>query len=110
MEKTPYAIIETGGKQFRVEPSQVIDVERLTLGKEAQEIVLDKVLLASKGDSVAIGTPYLAGAKVLCEYVGEEQGPKVISFKIRRRKNYRKKIGHRQLFSRLRVKEIHFKD
>ena len=110
MEKTPFAIIETGGKQLRVEPSQVIDIERLTFDKDAKEIVLDRVLLAGKGDSLAIGTPFLEGAKVLCEYLGEEQGPKVISFKIRRRKNYRKKIGHRQLFSRLRVKEIHFKD
>lgn len=101
-----YAIIQTGGKQLRVEPSQVIDVERLGAKTPDKEIVLDKVLLVGKGKSLEVGTPFVKGAKVLCEFLGEKRGEKVISFKIKRRKNYRRKIGHRQIFSQLRVKEI----
>lgn len=104
----PYAIVQAGGKQFRVEPSQVIDLERLSPTKAEKEIVLDKVLLVGKGKTVEVGSPFVKGAKVLCEYLGEVRGEKVISFKIRRRKNYRRKIGHRQIFSQLRVKEIQF--
>ena len=108
MEKTPFAIIATGGKQLRVEPAQVIDVERLGLDKDSKEVVFDKVLLARQGESLEVGTPYVKGARVLCEYLAEDRQSKVISFKIRRRKNYRRKIGHRQIVSRLRVKEIQF--
>lgn len=109
MEKTPFAIVETGGKQVRVESSQVIEVEKLSLtGKDSKEVVLDKILLAARGTLLDIGVPYVKGAKVLCENLGEIRGPKVISFKIRRRKNYRRKTGHRQTLTRLRVKEIQF--
>lgn len=101
-----FAIIQTGSRQLRVEPDQLIDVERVKLGDRAKEIVFDKVLLARKGDSLEVGNPYLKGATVVCEYLGETKGPKTISFKMRRRKNYRRKTGHRQIFSNLRVKEI----
>lgn len=106
MEKAPFAIVETGGKQLRVEPSQVIDIERVTAPNQDKEVVLEKVLLTAKGASVEIGSPYVKGAKVLCEYLGEIKAPKVVTFKIRRRKNYRRKTGHRQILTELRVKEI----
>lgn len=105
-----FAIIQTGGKQLRVEPEQVIDVERLTLGKGSKEVLLDKVLVARKGKSLEVGSPYVKGAKVLCEYLGEKKGPKTIIFKMRRRKNYRRKTGHRQIFSELRIKEIQLQE
>ena len=73
-------------------------------------MVLDKVLMLGKGDSFEVGNPYVKGASVICEYLGELKGPKVITFKFRRRKNYRRKTGHRQIFSKLRVKEIQFQN
>ena len=105
-----FAIVQTGSKQIRVEPSQVIDVERLNLGSEAKEVVLDKVLILKKGQTLEVGTPFVKGASVVCEFLGEKRAPKVISFKLRRRKNYRKKIGHRQTVTELRVKEIQFQE
>ena len=105
----PFAIIEIGGKQLRVETNQVVGVERLqSAGQPKKEVVLDKVLLVQKGEHLEVGNPYVAKASVICEFLGETKGPKVVSFKMRRRKNYRKKIGHRQIFSELRVKEIAF--
>ena len=101
-----FAIIQTGGKQLRVEPKQVITVERLKKANSKKEISFDKVLAVQKGDSFEVGNPYLKGDSVVCEFLEETKGPKVISFKMRRRKNYRRKTGHRQIFSELRVKEI----
>lgn len=105
-----FAIIQTGGKQLRVEPKQVIDIERVKLAKGSKEVVLDKVLMARKGKDLEVGSPYVKGAAVVCEYLGEKKGPKTISFKLRRRKNYRRKKGHRQILSELRVKEIQFQE
>ncbi len=105
-----FAIIQSGGKQLRVEPKQLIDVERVRLVKGSKEVVLDKVLMARKGGVLEVGSPYVKGASVVCEYLGEKKGPKTISFKLRRRKNYRRKKGHRQIFSELRIKEIQFQE
>lgn len=105
----PYAVVATGGKQMRVEPQQIIEIERVRLGRSNQKkVVLEEVLAVRKGDSFAVGNPYVKGASVVCEYLGEAKGPKVTVFKIRRRKNYRRKKGHRQVVSRLQVKEIEF--
>ena len=101
-----YAIIETGSKQYKVEPKSIIEIEKLTLPEGAKEVSLDKVLLVRDGETVHVGTPLLEGAKVLCDYLGEKRQPKVISFKYRRRKASRRKKGHRQDLIRLRVKEI----
>lgn len=101
-----YAIIETGSKQYRVEPKDVIEVERLTLPDGQKEIALDKVLFAQDGDKIHVGTPWLKGAKVVCELLENLRGKKVIAFKYRRRKASRRKRGHRQELSRLLVKEI----
>ena len=105
-----YAIVQTGGKQIRVVPSQVFEVERLSLGEKAKEVVLDQVLMVKEGKSLEVGAPFVKGASVVCEFLGQKQAPKVISFKIKRRKNYRKKIGHRQILTELRVKEIQFQE
>lgn len=101
-----FAIIQTGGKQLRVEPQQLIAVERVKATGKAKEVVLDKVLVLGKEKSVEVGAPFVKGARVICDYVGEKKGPKTVIFKMRRRKNYRRKKGHRQLLSELKVKEI----
>lgn len=106
MSKTPFAIIQAGGKQLQVEPNKVIDIERLKLGEHQKEVLLDKVLFVRRGESYEVGNPYVKGALVVCESLEEAKGPKKVSFKLRRRKNSRQKKGHRQIYSRLRVKEI----
>lgn len=103
MEK--YAIVETGSKQYWVAPGQVIEVELLDIAG-AQEVVLDQVMLVKDGGQVKVGTPVIAGAKVLCENLGEIRGPKLVHYRMRRRKSSRRKQGHRQELLRLRVKEI----
>ena len=100
-----YAIVETGGKQYKVAQGDMILVEKLGVEK-GSSLDLEKVLLLNDGKKVHIGTPYLSGSKVICEVLGGAKGEKVISFKYRRRKGYRKKIGHRQNYTRLKVKEF----
>ena len=101
-----YAIIETGSKQYRVEPKSIIEVEKLSLPESGKEILLDKVLLVSNGKDIQVGNPLVQGASVVCELMEEFRAPKVISFRFRRRKNSRRKKGHRQDLLRLVVKEI----
>ena len=101
-----YAIVETGSKQYRVEPKSVIEVEKLKLPEAGKEVHLDRVLLVSSGKDVQVGNPVLKGASVICELVEEFRAPKVISFRFRRRKASRRKKGHRQTLVRLLVKEI----
>lgn len=100
-----YAIIELGGRQWRVSPGIRLDVNRLT-GEAGSAHVVDQVLLAFTGEQVQIGRPYVEGARVVCEVVDHRRGPKVISYKFRRRENWRKTRGHRQDLTRLLVKEI----
>lgn len=99
-----YAIVETGNKQYKVQKGDIIEVERLQ-AKPGKDIKLD-VLLYSKGKSVEIGQPHVKGASVVCEVLAHPRGEKVITFKYRRRKSSRKKIGHRQELTKLRVKEL----
>lgn len=96
-----FAVVESGAKQYQVLPGKVIKVERLA-GEVGQSIELDKVLVA--GDK--IGAPYLEGAKVIAEVLEQGKADKVIIFKKKRRHNYRRKRGHRQQITVLRVKEI----
>ena len=100
-----YAIIKTGGKQYRVNPGQTIDVERLDVA-EGNTVELDKVLLIADGDQVTIGTPTVDGAKVVATSQGSGKGKKVIVFKYKPKVRYRKKTGHRQLFTRLTIEKI----
>ena len=104
-----YAIIESGSKQYRVEPKSIIEVDKIEIPEGQKEFSLDRVLLAYDGKQIHVGTPTLKGASVICDYVGDFRGKKVISFRFRRRKNSRKKHGHRQELSRLVVKEIKIK-
>lgn len=99
-----YAVIKTGGKQYRVSEGDRLRVEKLE-GSVGAAVEFSEVLMLG-GDKVAIGTPMLAGAKVSAEIIAQGLGKKIIVFKMRRRKRYRNKNGHRQPFTELRVKGI----
>lgn len=100
-----YAIIKTGGKQYRISPGDVLRVERLP-GERGDEVILDQVLLVTDGDTVQIGQPLVPNATVRTEILRQGKGKKVLIFKKKRRKNYRRKQGHRQLFTALQINEI----
>ena len=100
-----YAIVELGGRQWRVEPGSQLTVNRLT-SEAGKPHVIEKVLLANDGKSVQIGRPYVPGASVVCEVIAHSKGDKVVSYKFRRRENYRRIRGHRQHLTKLLVKEI----
>ncbi len=99
-----YAIIETGGKQYRVEEGSKIRVEKLA-SEVGGEVILDKVLMVG-GGSFAVGNPYIADAKVSAEVVEHGRGEKIIVFKKRRRHDSRRTQGHRQDFTTLAIKSI----
>jgi large subunit ribosomal protein L21 len=100
-----HAVFRTGGKQFRAEPGERIRIP--SLEAEAGDVVtFDDVLLLSDGESVTVGVPVVAGASVKAEVVAHGRGPKVIVFKRKRRKGYRRKQGHRQGYTEIRVDEI----
>lgn len=101
-----YAVVLTGSKQYRVEPNSLIEVEKIELPQERREVILDKVLLVRDGEKVQVGTPWVEGAQVVCLHEGDFRSKKVISFKFKRRKATKRKVGHRQSLTRLRVKEI----
>ena len=100
-----YAIVETGGKQYRVQRDQIIDVERLP-AQVGEEVALDKVLLVAHDGEVTVGQPTVEGAKVRATVLRHDRARKVIVFKFKRRRRYRRKAGHRQHFTRLRIEEI----
>ena len=102
-----YAIIETCGKQYKVSPGETIKVEKLSLEGGA-EITFDKVLMVTRQDGNIYGSPYVSGAKVIASFEGEGKARKVIVYKQRPRKVYRKLRGHRQPYTSLRIKEIVF--
>jgi len=97
-----YAVIQTGGKQYKVEPGEELRVEKLD-GKVGDEVYLDKVLLVSKGEKVSVGKPVLKNAKVVARITRQARGPKIVVFKYKRRKRYRKEQGHRQDFTGLKI-------
>lgn len=102
-----YAVIETGGKQYRVQPEDVIDIERLPDRDPGQaELIFDQVLMVGDGEEVKVGCPVVSGATVKAHCLGEVRGPKVIVFKKKKRKGYRRKNGHRQDLLRVRIQEI----
>ena len=100
-----YAIIETGGKQYKVAKDDIILVEKMG-AKEGGSLKLNKVLLAKEGNSVHVGNPYLKGASVTCEVLKNIRQDKVVAYKYKKRKSSKKKIGHRQGLTKLKVKEI----
>lgn len=100
-----YAVIQTGGKQYRVAPGDVIDVEKLPV-EEGAELTLDQVLLVGTEGETRVGRPLLEGVRVVAKVLKNGRAPKVLIFKIKRRKNYRRKQGHRQAFTRLSIQDI----
>ncbi|HEY2829498.1 MAG TPA: 50S ribosomal protein L21 [Thermoanaerobaculia bacterium] len=100
-----YAIIKTGGKQFRAEPGKTLRVPTM-LGDAGTKIEFNEVLLGSDGSTAKVGVPTLKGAKVTAEIVKHGLGEKIVVFKFRRRKNYAKKQGHRQGFTEIRINDI----
>ena len=101
-----YAIIQTGGKQYRVAPGDVLRVERLP-GERGDAVQLDQVLLVTDdGGEIRVGTPLVENASVKGEIVRQGKGKKILVFKKKRRKNYRRKQGHRQLFTAVQIQEI----
>ena len=101
-----YAVIKTGGKQYRVAADDVITIEKVS-GDAGAKIEFGEVLMIGGGsDAAKLGAPFISGAKVVAELVAQTRGPKVISFKKRRRKNSRRKRGHRQDLSTVRIKSI----
>lgn len=100
-----YAVIETGGKQYRVEAGQTIEIERLK-DDAGKDVELDTVLALSDGSSLKVGTPYVTGARVVLEVKEHFRGEKIFNFKKKRRKGYHRKVGHRQELTRAVVKSI----
>ncbi|MCK9508356.1 MAG: 50S ribosomal protein L21 [Pigmentiphaga sp.] len=101
-----YAIVEILGQQFKVHAGKKLYVHRMNEAEIASEVEFDKVLLVDKDGEVTVGVPVVEGAKVVCEVVSHLRGDKVIVFHKKRRKGYRKRNGHRQDFTELRIKEI----
>ncbi|MFO0758046.1 MAG: 50S ribosomal protein L21 [Byssovorax sp.] len=99
-----YAVIKTGGKQYRVSEGQKLRVEKLP-GTKGDKVSFNEVLLVG-GDSPKIGQPLVKGASVAAEITGQDRGKKVVVFKFRRRKNYRRKAGHRQPYTELKITGI----
>jgi large subunit ribosomal protein L21 len=100
-----YAVIKTGGKQHRVTEGELLTVEKLDGGK-GDSVVFDDVLMVAKEGDIRVGTPVVEGAKVVGEIVAQMKGPKIYVFKRKRRKGFRKKTGHRQQLTRMKIKEI----
>ena len=100
-----YAILETGGKQYKVQPGDVIEVERLD-GEVGSRVELDNVLLMVGDDGPSFGTPTADGARVVAEVVEQGKAKKVIVFKYKNKVRYRRKTGHRQMITRLRITDI----
>ncbi len=100
-----YAVIETGGKQYRVEPGTTLKVERLP-AEAGQQITLQPVLALSDGSHLTVGTPHLEGAQVTATVLRHLRGPKLIAYKKKRRKGYARKKGHRQELTELQIASL----
>lgn len=101
-----FAIIETGGKQYRIEEGQTFHVEKLAIEKEGDAVIFDKVLLLCDGGEITIGTPYIEGTTIACAYEGNGRNAKVTTIKYKQKSRYFKKRGHRQIFSKVTVSKI----
>ncbi len=100
-----YAVIATGGKQFKVQEKDVVAVEKLA-GEIGNKVTFTEVLAMGEGADVKVGTPMIEGAKVEAEIIDQFRGPKLIAFKMKRRKGYRKRKGHRQSLTKVRILSI----
>jgi len=100
-----YAVIQTGGKQYIVAPGEELKIETLP-GEVGETIAFDRVLLTSDGENVNLGKPYLENTKVLGRITGHGRDKKIVVFKYKKRKGYRKKLGHRQNYTLVKVENI----
>lgn len=100
-----YAVIETGGRQYRVQEKDVLIIDKLSV-ETGQTILIDKVLAVSDGEQMKIGSPFVPGARVTLKTIRHGKGKKVIVFKYKAKKNYRLKKGHRQPFTQVVVEKI----
>jgi len=100
-----YAIVETGGKQYRVQEGDVIVIEKLNV-EAGEEVVFDKVLAAGEGSDIKVGKPYVDGCSVKGSVIENGKGPKVIIFKFKAKKDYRKRQGHRQPYTMVKIESI----
>lgn len=100
-----YAVIETGGKQYRVQEGDVLNVEKV-FAEENEMITIDKVLLVSKNGEVNVGAPFVEGAKVEVKVLEQGKAKKIIVFKYKPKKDYRRKQGHRQPFTKIQIEKI----
>jgi large subunit ribosomal protein L21 len=102
-----YAIIQSGGRQVKVGPGMVVAVDRVSGVAEGDQVTIEQVLLVGKdGGEIVAGSPFVANAKVIAVVAGEARGPKIRIFKKKRRKGFRKTMGHRSKMTRVRIKEI----
>jgi len=104
-EQDMYAVIESGGKQHRVEPGEVLNLEKIDV-PTGETIDFDKVLLVADDGSIKVGAPYVDGGKVSAEVVSHGRGEKVKIIKFRRRKHHRKQMGHRQWYTQVKITAI----
>jgi large subunit ribosomal protein L21 len=100
-----YAVIETGGKQHKVVEGEVLKIEKLN-AEVGADVTFDNVLMVKNGDQMTVGRPYVANASVTAEVLEQGKGKKIIVFKYKRKKNYQRTKGHRQLFTAVRIKAI----
>ncbi|MBD3181267.1 50S ribosomal protein L21 [Candidatus Poribacteria bacterium] len=101
-----YAIIETGGKQYKVSPGDTVDIEKIEIPEDDDEVRLDNVLMIVDDDAVEVGKPVIEDAAVVAHLVDQVKGEKIVIFKSKKRKGYRRKTGHRQKYTRLHIDEI----
>ncbi len=101
-----YAIIQSGGRQVRVAPGEIVDVDHFAAGAGEEVSVTSVLFVAKDGGDIVAGTPFVDGARVVAVVEGESKGPKIRVFKKKRRKGMRRTRGHRSVYTRLRVKEI----
>jgi large subunit ribosomal protein L21 len=102
-----YAVLQTGGRQYRVQPGDVLDVEKI-LGETGEQVELNDVLLINENDELLLGNPKIEGASVIALVQSQHRGPKIIVFKYKNKTHYRRKNGHRQDYTRLEIQEIRF--
>jgi len=100
-----FAVLNTGGKQYKVSQGDLIEVEKLE-SDVCDKVTLSQVLMVGEGENVEVGSPYVSNCTVTSEVVEQGKGAKISIFKKKRRKNYRRKNGHRQLFTQLKITEI----
>ena len=100
-----FAVIETGGKQYKVNEGEIIYIEKLD-ADEGQEVVFDKVVMTGQGADICTGSPYIAGASVTASVIKNGKNKKIIVFKYKAKKNYRRKQGHRQAYTKVQIGKI----